>query len=197
MICSKAESHTKRSRTLNRRALLIRPAPAQRGGRREHRAGLGQRKEGRAPKLAPSCATTGVGPQWWRSTAALRTEGWCLMPGCSPDLFPGRAQLQSRHSLPQHASEGSFPAPQPPGLLLLPLSLACLCFLQQLRATGHRAGSLKRGCVGSWGLSSYYHSWTGGSHAGAVREKERNQSKGRARERSPGYSPTPRGPSHY
>ena len=40
-----------------------------------YRAGLGQRKEGRAPKLAPSCATTGVGPQWWRSTAALRTEG--------------------------------------------------------------------------------------------------------------------------
>ena len=75
VICSKAESHTKRSRTLNRRALLIRPAPAQHGGRREHRAGLGQWKEGRAPKLAPSCATTGVGPQWWRSTAALRTEG--------------------------------------------------------------------------------------------------------------------------
>ena len=70
------------------------------------------------------------------------------MPGCSPDLFPGRAQLQSRHSLPQHASEGSLPAPQPPGLLLLPLSLACLCFLQQLKATGHRAGSLRRWVCG-------------------------------------------------
>lgn len=46
VICSKAESHTKRSRTLNGRALLIRPAPAQRGCRHEHRAGLGRRKEG-------------------------------------------------------------------------------------------------------------------------------------------------------
>lgn len=46
VICSKAESHTKRSRTLNGRALLIRPAPARHGCRREHRAGLGWRKEG-------------------------------------------------------------------------------------------------------------------------------------------------------
>lgn len=37
----------------------------------------------------------------------------------------------------------------------------------------------------------------GQSHTGAVSEKEQNQSEGRAQERSPGYSPTPRGPSHY
>lgn len=119
------------------------------------------RKEGRR-SWPRAVLRLGWAPSGGEALLPSGLRGWCLMPGCSPDLFPGRAQLQSRHSLPQHASEGSFPAPQPPGLLLLPLSLARLCFLQQLRATGHRVGSLKRGCVGSWGLSSYYHSWTGG-----------------------------------
>lgn len=67
-----------------------------------------------------------------------------MMPGGSPDLFPGRAQLQSRHSLPQHKPEGSFLRLAVPPGLLLPLSLTRLCFLQQLRAEGCRAGSLRR-----------------------------------------------------
>lgn len=67
------------------------------------------------------------------------------MPGCSPDLFPGSAQLHSRHSLPQHASKGSFSAPQPSCLLLLPLSLPRLCFLQQLRADGTQNGVTQKG----------------------------------------------------
>lgn len=95
-------------------------------------------------------AMTGVSPQWWRSTAALRTEGWRRAPGCSPDLFPGSAQLHSRHGLPQHASKGSFPAPQPSCLLLLPLSLPSLCFLQQLRgeSTQNRV-TQEGGCLAS------------------------------------------------
>lgn len=55
-------------------------------------------------------------------------------PGCASDLFPGSAQLQSRHGLPQHASKGSFSAPHPSGLLLFPFPLPCLCFFQQLKA---------------------------------------------------------------
>lgn len=126
VICSKAESHTKRSRTLNGRALLIRPPRPGMGAAVSTGQGWGEGRKG----ARAGCVMTGVGPQWWRSTAALRTEGWHVAPGCSPDLFPGSAQLQSRHGLPQHASKGSFPAPQPSCLLLLPLSLTRFCFLQ-------------------------------------------------------------------
>lgn len=90
---------------------------------------------------------TGVSHQWWSSNTALRMGG--VAPGCSPDLFPGGAQLQGRHGLPQHAAKGSLPAPQPACLLLLPLSLPRLCFLQQLRAesTQNRVNQ-EGGCPG-------------------------------------------------
>lgn len=76
VICSKAESHTKRSRTLNGESTAdqIRPCLDQLGHRHENWAGLGQRKEGNW-SWPRACAVTGVGPQWWRSSAALRPEG--------------------------------------------------------------------------------------------------------------------------
>lgn len=46
VICSKAESHTKRSRTLNGRALLIRPAPARHGCRQSTGQGWGGGRKG-------------------------------------------------------------------------------------------------------------------------------------------------------
>lgn len=73
VICSKAESHTKRSRTLNGRALLIRPAPHGMGAAMSTGQGWGGGRKG--ARAGPSCTMSGVSPHWWRSTAAVRTEG--------------------------------------------------------------------------------------------------------------------------
>lgn len=142
--------------------------------------------------LAPSCATTGVGPpSGGEALLPSGLRGWCLMPGCSPDL--SQAVPSSRAGTACLSMlEGSFPAPAaPPGLLLLPPSRAC--FLQQLRAKGCRAGSLRRRCVRGLELLLSLLDW-GQSHTGVVSEKEQNQSEGRAQERALATAPPPRLP---
>lgn len=166
MICSKAESHTKRSRTLNGRALLMRPAPARHGHRHEHRAGLGQRKEG-SRSWPRAVLRLGRAPSGGEAPLPSGPRGWCLVPGCSADLFPGSAQLQGRHGLPQHASEGSLPAPHPSRLLLLPLSLPRLCFLQQLRTErGQSRVTQEGGRPGP--TQAYCRTWEAGGWAPAA-----------------------------
>lgn len=111
--------------------------------------GRGGRKGASWPEL---CYDWGGPPVVEKHCLPSGLRGWCLMPGCSPDLF--QAVPSSEQAQPASACFGrQLPcAAAAEGLLLLPLSLTRLCFLQQLRAKDAGQGHSRRRCV--WKLGS-------------------------------------------